>query len=211
MQKSKTSATVYLLDDDPSARNATTTALMADGYWVRSWASPDAFLEEYDPGERACLVSEIALPGYDGLQLQNVLAQRDRFLPVVFITADTQVATAVQAMRAGAITLLQKPVPISELVGAIEEGLERKDALRQQAASSGAFRSKLNSLTPRERQVFELVVVGKMNKQIAAQLGAAEKTVKVHRGRVMFKMRVRSVAELVTLATQARETSRPSL
>jgi len=111
-------------------------------------------------------------------------------------------------MRAGAVTFLPKPVRLAELAAAVREALEKDHAARQKLAARAAIQNRLAALTARERQVFDLVVAGKMNKQIAAQLGAAEKTVKVHRGRVMFKMRVRSVAELVTLATQAREAPR---
>jgi FixJ family two-component response regulator len=139
------------------------------------------------------------------------LSSSDRSLPIVFITGNANVRMSVQAMRGGAVTFLPKPVRLSELAAAVREGLERDQGLRQRRATRVAVQTRLAALTARERQVFELVVAGKMNKQIAAQLGAAEKTVKVHRGRVMFKMRVRSVAELVTLATQARETSRQSL
>jgi len=204
MQDTQTSATVYLVDNDASSRSAMTLALVAEGFHVKCWATADAFLAEYDPKEPACLVSEVMLPGTDGLQLQSILAQSDRSLPIIFITGNAHVRMSVQAMRAGAITLLQKPVCLAELMDAIREGLERNYILRQQIASSAAAQSRLTALTPRERQVLELVIVGKLNKQIATQLGAAEKTIKVHRGRVMDKMEVRSVAELVLLTVQAR-------
>jgi FixJ family two-component response regulator len=200
---------VYLVDDDASVRSALTRALTAEGFHVLSWASADAFLCDYDPDKPGCLVADVAMPGTDGLQLQQLLGVSDRSLPIVFITGNGNVRMSVQAMRAGAVTFLPKPVRLSELAGAVREALERDRSAREKRARHAAIQSRLAALTARERQVFELVVAGKMNKQIAAQLGAAEKTVKVHRGRVMFKMRVRSVAELVTLATQARETSRP--
>lgn len=174
-----------------------------------SWASADAFLADYDPEKPGCLVADVAMPGTDGLQLQQLLTASDRSLPIVFITGNANVRMSVQAMRAGAVTFLPKPVRLSELAAAVREAQERDCNVRQKRATRAAIQSRLAALTARERQVFDLVVAGKMNKQIAAQLGAAEKTVKVHRGRVMFKMRVRSVAELVTLATQARDASRP--
>jgi len=211
MNDNDTTPTVYLVDDDASVRSALTRALNAEGFHVLSLASADAFLAEYDPEKPGCLVADVAMPGTDGLQLQSVLTSTDRALPIVFITGNANVRMSVQAMRGGAVTFLPKPVRLSELAAAIREGLERDHGLRQRRATRVAIQSRLAALTARERQVFELVVAGKMNKQIAAQLGAAEKTVKVHRGRVMFKMRVRSVAELVTLATQARESSRPPL
>lgn len=202
MQDMQTTATVYVVDDDPSIRAALTRALTVEGFHVKSWATADAFLAEYEPGEPGCLVSDILMPGTDGLQLQNALAQIDRSLPIVFISGNAHIPMSVQAMRAGAVTLLQKPVPLAELVVAINEALARNRDLRQQQAASVEIHSRLAALTPRERQVLKLVVTGKMNKQIAAELGAAEKTIKVHRGRLMGKMKVRSVAELVMLTSQ---------
>lgn len=209
MTDNDTTPTVFLVDDDASVRSALTRALTAEGFHVLSWASADAFLADYDPEKPGCLVADVAMPGTDGLQLQALLSASDHALPIVFITGNATVRMSVQAMRAGAVTFLPKPVRLSELAAAVREALERDRVTRQKHAARAAINARLAALTARERQVFDLVVAGKMNKQIAAQLGAAEKTVKVHRGRVMFKMRVRSVAELVTLASQAREAPRP--
>ena len=209
MSEIEQTPTVFLVDDDASVRSALTRALNAEGFHVLSWASADAFLADYDPEKPGCLVADVAMPGTDGLQLQTMLSSGEHSLPIVFITGNGNVRMSVQAMRAGAVTFLPKPVRLAELAAAVREALERDRLTRQKHAARNAIQSRLAALTARERQVFDLVVAGKMNKQIAAQLGAAEKTVKVHRGRVMFKMRVRSVAELVTLATQAREASRP--
>jgi len=208
MNENETTPTVFLVDDDASVRSALTRALTAEGFQVLSWASADAFLADYDPEKPGCLVADVAMPGTDGLQLQSLLSASDHALPIVFITGNATVRMSVQAMRAGAVTFLPKPVRLSELAAAVREALERDRATRQKYAARAAIQARLAALTARERQVFDLVVAGKMNKQIAAQLGAAEKTVKVHRGRVMFKMRVRSVAELVTLASQARDAPR---
>jgi FixJ family two-component response regulator len=208
MNENEQLPTVFLVDDDASVRSALTRALNAEGFHVLSWASADAFLADYDPDKPGCLVADVAMPGTDGLQLQSLLATSDHSLPIVFITGNGNVRMSVQAMRAGAVTFLPKPVRLAELAAAVREALERDRNARQKHAARAAIQARLAALTARERQVFDLVVAGKMNKQIAAQLGAAEKTVKVHRGRVMFKMRVRSVAELVTLATQAREAPR---
>ena len=208
MNENEPTPTVFLVDDDASVRSALTRALTAEGFHVLSWASADAFLAEYDPDKPGCLVADVAMPGTDGLQLQALLSASDHALPIVFITGNATIRMSVQAMRAGAVTFLPKPVRLSELAAAVREALERDRATRQKYAARAAINARLAALTARERQVFDLVVAGKMNKQIAAQLGAAEKTVKVHRGRVMFKMRVRSVAELVTLASQAREAPR---
>jgi len=208
MNEIEMTPTVFLVDDDASVRSALTRALTAEGFHVLSWASADAFLADYDPEKPGCLVADVAMPGTDGLQLQSLLSVSDHALPIVFITGNATVRMSVQAMRAGAVTFLPKPVRLSELAAAVREALERDRATRQKHTARAAIQARLAALTARERQVFDLVVAGKMNKQIAAQLGAAEKTVKVHRGRVMFKMRVRSVAELVTLASQAREAPR---
>ena len=208
MNEIEMTPTVFLVDDDASVRSALTRALTAEGFHVLSWASADAFLADYDPEKPGCVVADVAMPGTDGLQLQSLLSVNDHALPIVFITGNATVRMSVQAMRGGAVTFLPKPVRLSELAAAVREALERDRATRQKHAARAAIQARLAALTARERQVFDLVVAGKMNKQIAAQLGAAEKTVKVHRGRVMFKMRVRSVAELVTLASQAREAPR---
>jgi FixJ family two-component response regulator len=209
MSASDLSSTVYLIDDDALVRKALTRALMAEGFDVLSWGSADAFLADYDRESPGCLVADVILPGTDGLQLQQLLLASDSSLPIVFVTALANFHMSVQAMRAGAITCLLKPVPIADLSSAVREGFERDRAVRQQRALRVAIQSRLATLTPRERQVFDLVVAGKMNKQIAAQLGSAEKTVKVHRGRVMNKMRVKSVAELATLAIQVGEVRIP--
>ena len=198
-------ATVYLVDDDASIRAAMTRALTVEGFNVRTWATAEAFIAEYDPREFGCLVSDVSMPGIDGLQLQERLSRIDRSLPIVFISGNGHVRMSVQAMRAGAVTFLEKPARITELVEAIDEGLARAERLRQQIAANASLEERLASLTRRERQVLQLVITGKMNKQIAAQLGAAEKTIKVHRGRVMDKMHVRSVAELVAMIAR-RET-----
>ena len=202
--------TVHLVDDDAAVRIALSRALGAEGFQVSTWPSADAFLAGYVPDKPGCLVADVAMPGTNGLQLQQLLGAGDRSLPIVFITGNANIRMSVQAMRAGAVTFLPKPVRLAELCAAVREAFDRDRVARQKRATRAALQSRLAALTARERQVFELVIAGKMNKQIAAQLGAAEKTVKVHRGRVMTKMRVRSVAELVTLATRAREVSGPS-
>ena len=142
------------------------------------------------------------MPGMSGLELQSVLAARDCRRPIVFVTAKGSIPMSVQAMRAGAVTFLAKPVRLAELVAAIREALERDCRDREEQAYVSDVESRLTALTSREREVLALIVVGKLNKQIAAELGAAEKTVKVHRGRVMAKLHVRSVAELVTLTSR---------
>jgi FixJ family two-component response regulator len=195
--------TVFLVDDDASVRNALKRGLTAAGFSVRASASSDAFLAEHDPEVPGCLVADVAMPGMNGLELQSVLAARGCQRPIVFVSAQGSIPMSVQAMRAGAVTFLSKPVRLEELVSAVREALERDSEIREEQALRSDVESRLTALTAREREVLELIVVGKLNKQIAAALGAAEKTIKVHRGRVMAKLQVRSVAELVTLTTGA--------
>jgi FixJ family two-component response regulator len=168
------------------------------------WQTADAFLDEHDPEAPGCLVADVAMPGTNGLELQARLSACGCIRPVVFVTAHGSIPMSVQAMRAGAVTFLSKPVRLVELVQAVREAFEKDHTLREARAIRAALEARLTALTAREREVLDLVVVGKMNKQIAAELGAAEKTIKVHRGRVMSKMHVRSVAELVTLTSQMR-------
>jgi FixJ family two-component response regulator len=176
-----------------------------EGFCTRAWQSADEFLDEHDPDAPGCLVTDVAMPGRSGLELQAELAARGCSRPIVFVTAHGSIPMSVRAMRAGAVTFLPKPVRLTDLVEAVREAFEKDRASREDRASRADVRARLTALTPREREVLELVVAGKMNKQIAAQLGAAEKTIKVHRGRVMSKMHVRSVAELVTLTSQAMD------
>jgi FixJ family two-component response regulator len=202
---------VFLVDDDPVVRLALTRGLVAEGFEVRTWNSADSFLEEHDPEMPGCLIADIALPGMSGLELQSQLALQGCPRPIIFVTGRSSIRTTVQAMRAGAVSFLPKPVQLPELVSAIDEALQRDRIVREQRAMRAAVESRLTALTSREREVMELVVAGRLNKQIAAELGAAEKTIKVHRGRVMSKMRVRSVAELVRLTSRLGERPQPTV
>jgi FixJ family two-component response regulator len=202
MNKQEMRPMVFLVDDDASVRTALSRALSMEGFCIRAWQSADEFLDEHDPETPGCLVTDVAMPGKSGLELQAELAARGCIRPIVFVTAHGSIPMTVQAMRAGAVTFLPKPVRLAELVQAVREAFEKDRMLRDARASRADVEARLTALTPREREVLELVVAGKMNKQIAAALGAAEKTIKVHRGRVMSKMQVRSVAELVTLTSQ---------
>jgi FixJ family two-component response regulator len=194
--------TVFLVDDDAAVRTALRRALAAAGFAVRSYETADAFLVAHDPSLPGCLVADVAMPGMSGLELQAVLSARGHARPMIFVTAKGSIPMSVQAMKAGAVTFLPKPVRLGELVAAVREAFELDLRRRAVQAERSDIESRLMALTSREREVLELIVVGKLNKQIAAELGAAEKTVKVHRGRVMAKLHVRSVAELVTLTSR---------
>jgi RNA polymerase sigma factor (sigma-70 family) len=193
---------VFLVDDDPAVCRALSRGLAAEGFTVRCWQNARAFLDEHDPSAPGCLVADVAMPGLSGLELQGLLSTSGCDRPIVFITGRGSIPMSVQAMRAGAVNFLPKPVRLADLVAAIREALERDARIREANAQRAAIEARLTALTTREREVLELVVAGKMNKQIAAELGAAEKTIKVHRGRVMRKMQVRSVAELVALTSE---------
>jgi FixJ family two-component response regulator len=194
--------TVFLVDDDATVRAALRRGLVAEGFNVRLYESADSFLAAHDPGLPGCLIADVAMPGMSGLELQSLLAARGCARPIIFITGKGSIPMSVQAMRAGAVTFLPKPVRLSELAAAVREAFERDRRWRKEHAERTEVESRLSALTSREREVLELIVVGKLNKQIAAELGAAEKTVKVHRGRVMAKLNVRSVAELVNLTAR---------
>jgi FixJ family two-component response regulator len=195
-------STVFLVDDDATVRAALRRGLVAEGFTVRLFESADAFLAGDDPALPGCLIADVAMPGMSGLELQSLLAARGYSRPIIFITGKGSIPMSVQAMRAGAVTFLPKPVRLGELAAAVREAFERDRRRRAEQADRTEVESRLRALTSREREVLELIVVGKLNKQIAAELGAAEKTIKVHRGRVMAKLNVRSVAELVNLTAR---------
>jgi FixJ family two-component response regulator len=194
--------TVFLVDDDALIVRALSRGLAAEGFMVRSWTDATAFLREHDPTVPGCLVTDVAMPTLSGLELQTELISSGCMRPIVFITGKGDIPMSVQAMRAGAVTFLPKPVRLADLAAAVREAVDRDATIRESCRRRATIDLRLNALTPREREVLTHVVNGKMNKQIAASLGAAEKTVKVHRGRVMRKMHVRSVAELVLIASQ---------
>ena len=191
---------IYLVDDDPSVLKALSRLLSSAGYKTAQFSSAKQFMECYDADEPGCLVLDLAMPGFNGLDLQRWLMQSNSSLPVIFLTGHGDVPTSVRAIKEGALDFLMKPVNDEELLRAIREALERESSLRTERAEVVAIQTRLAKLTPREREVLECVVSGRLNKQIADVLGTALQTVKVHRGRVMRKMGVRSLAELVQLA-----------
>jgi FixJ family two-component response regulator len=170
---------------------------------VEQFVSATEFLAAHDPARPACLVLDMAMPGLNGLQVQQILAERGSQLPIIFLTGSSDVTLCVQAMKRGAFDYFIKSTPLTELVATVRRALHHAARTRQQLAQLAGIRARIASLTPREHEVLAGVVAGFSNKQIAAKLGAAEKTIKVHRGRVMSKMRVVSVADLVRLVEKA--------
>jgi FixJ family two-component response regulator len=189
--------TVFVVDDDAAIRVGLERLLQSAGYGARTYDSADAFLAAAPADTAACLVLDVSLPGLDGLELQEAIAARGWMLPIVFLTGRGDVPASVKAMKGGAVDFLTKPVDQAVLLDAIGRALVRARAERARHAEVAAIRARFDTLTPREKEVMRLVTAGLLNKQIAGDLGAAEKTIKVHRGRVMQKMQVQSVADLV--------------
>lgn len=196
-------AAVFLVDDDPSVLKALTRLVTAVGYDARPYPSPASFLTRHDPDIPGCAVLDVSLPGLSGLDLQSALKSSEGVVrPVIFVTGLGDVPTGVRAMKEGAIDYLTKPIDEPALLSAIETAVERDRQLRQEHNETRELAARYKDLTAREREVLAHVVAGQLNKQIAADLGVAEKTVKLHRGRVMSKMKVRSVAELVRISAR---------
>jgi FixJ family two-component response regulator len=194
--------TVFVVDDDAAIRKAVSRLLRSAGIAVADFVSPTEFLAQYDPAMPGCLVLDLAMPGFDGLRLQTTLRETGSSLPIIFLTGQGDVSKSVQAMKDGAFDFLTKPVNAKNLLPAIRAAIERDAVARRKQGALSEICARLDTLTPREREVLEHVVAGKMNKQIAGDLGITEATVKMHRARVMAKMKVQSVAELARLAEQ---------
>ena len=195
--------TVFLVDDDPSVLRALTRLLRASGREVRAFASQQEFLGQHDPAAPGCLVLDVAMPERNGLDLQQDLADNGAERAVVFITGQGDVPTSVRAMKAGAVDFLTKPFNDSQLLAAVQAAIDRDARMRRTRAERGEVERKLATLTLRERQVLEHVVAGQLNKHIAADLGTVEKTIKVHRGRIMHKMGAASLVELIRMTDLA--------
>jgi FixJ family two-component response regulator len=203
MEGSHEAATVFIVDDDASVRTALARLVRRAGWRAEACASAREFIARYDPAQPGCLLLDVAMPEVDGLELQEQLRELGDPFPIVFLTGHADVAMGVAAMRAGAVHFLTKPVDGKDLVDAVGEAMARDAAGRRERAAHERVRARLALLSTREREVLERVVAGRLNKQIAAELGAAEKTIKVHRARVMEKMAAASLAELVRLAQLA--------
>jgi FixJ family two-component response regulator len=195
--------TVFVVDDEQPVLKALVRLLRATGFEVRGFLSPQAFLHQHDPEIPGCAVLDVAMDGLNGLELQQVLTASGCDRPIVFLTGRGDIPMSVRAMRAGAVNFLTKPVGADDLLAAVRLAIEKDRAAREAGAALDAIRHRLATLTPRESEVLRQVISGRLNKQIAGGLGTAEKTIKVHRGRVMRKLGVRSVADLVRLTERA--------
>jgi FixJ family two-component response regulator len=193
--------TVFIVEDTHEVSVALTRMLTAAGYQVRCFDSAEHFLCKQDPEAPGCLLVDVCLPGLSGIELQHQLIGSQCARPIVFITGMGDIQTSVHAMKEGAVDFLTKPIDTPSLLAAIEQAFRRDAEQRTNRAIQKILNKRLQTLSKRERQVLEHVIVGRLNKQIAADLGIGEKTIKVHRGRMMSKMAVRSVAELVHLCT----------
>ena len=195
---------IYLVDDQPAILKALTRLLNSAGYAVQSFASASEFLARVDAQAQGCLILDLAMPEMSGLALQQALAERASLLPVIFLTGQGDIETGVRAMKLGAADFLTKPVDAERLLAAVEQACASNRRAHDADQELAAIRQRLATLTPRETEVLDLIIEGLLNKQVAATLGAAEKTIKVHRARVMAKMEVRSLAALVRMVDRVR-------
>lgn len=191
---------VHIVDDDQSFRTALGRLLSVSGFRVALYESGDQFLAQFPDCEYGCVLLDLGLPGLSGLELQDRLAEKAPLLPIVFLTGQGDIRTSVRAMKAGAEDFLEKPAPKEALLEAVERALHRCETRRLEQDRIDGLRARLVNLTPREREVFGLIVRGKLNKQIAYALGTSERTVKAHRHNVMEKLGARSLAETVSIA-----------
>ena len=201
---------VFVVEDDPSVRRSIERLLKSVDLPVELFSTGQEFLQKALPDRPSCLVLDVSLPGLSGLDLQEELARTGRDLPIVFITGHGTVPMGVKAIKGGATDFLEKPFDDEDLLTAIELALEKDRTSKSRRTELQELRHRMETLTPREKEVFGLVTTGLLNKQVAEKLGTSEKTIKVHRGRVMRKMQVRSFAHLVLMAQELGVTARPT-
>jgi FixJ family two-component response regulator len=198
-----TQTMVYVIDDDPSVRTGLARLLKSVGLTVKTFASAPEFLEQASPEAPGCVLVDLRMPAMSGLELQEQLKSRRLDLPIIFLTAYATVPASVRAMKRGALDFLEKPVDDQVLLDAVSQALEWDRENRLKQAEVKAIQDRLASLTPREYEVLTLIITGRLNKQVAYELGTAEKTIKVHRARILEKMNCDSLAQLVRLAEKA--------
>ncbi len=201
---SDAAATIHLVDDDEAILKALKRLLVTVGHQVETHRTAEEFLERRDPDAPGCAVVDLGLPGMDGFGVQTVLCSDHVEFPIIFLTGRGDIRACARAMKAGAVDFLTKPVDAASLLSAVSEALQQDANARKAGEARRDAERRLGTLTPREREVLSCVVAGRLNKQIAVELGTVEKTVKVHRGRMMEKMGVRTVADLVRVAAMAR-------
>jgi FixJ family two-component response regulator len=192
--------TVFIVDDDAAVCRALQRLLESVGLDVTTFGSAQEFLDEFDAGRPGCLVLDVRMPGLSGLDLQDVLNSKNVTIPIIFISAHGDVPVSVRAMKAGAMDFFQKPIHHQTFLDAVNRALAKDAEVRKQESEKDDIRRRVESLTPREREVLNLLVAGLRNKQIAGELGASERTIKIHRARVMEKMEAESLPDLVLMA-----------
>ena len=194
---------VHVVDDDASFRTAIERRLKHAGYEVETYSSAQHLLDRQPGAEKPeCILLDVQMPGLNGLELQDRLVELGSILPIVFVTGHSDIPTTVRAIKAGAVDFLTKPIPSEQMIAAIERAMAHYESARSQRTELNSIRAHVASLTPRERQVFHLMMRGMINKKIASELGTTERTVKAHRHEVMEKMQVDSLAELVSNAVR---------
>jgi len=199
----ESNATVFIVDDDASMRRALSLLLQSAGYRVETYASAEDFLRREHYSGVGCIILDVRMPGLSGMELQEKLVRFEHAMPIIFLTGHGELSMGVRAMKKGAAEFLTKPCEDEQLLGAVQGAIRRDIQARENYQEKQEIRRRIDLLTPREKEILRYVITGLLNKQIAAKLGIAEPTVKIHRGRIMEKLKANSVADLVRLAGKA--------